>query len=344
MDLTEKILKKFGFDRFEVMLSTRPAESVGNDDIWEKATNGLIGALGRKGWSYAVDEGGGAFYGPKIDIKIQDAIGRRWQCSTIQCDFNLPERFELEYTASDQTKQRPIMVHRAIFGSIERFFGVLIEVRVGSPFMCLSVCLFDHMSTYLSVSLSILYLPRYPSGCSSRCAALDLPSFTTYTLCCPHLILSPFLSLTQPSPSQSTAGEIPLWLAPVQLRLLPVVDEVLPYCQEIKKQAERMGIRVEIDSTGGRLAKQIRTAQLEKVPVVAVIGVKERDNNELAVRIRGGGDLGSFDRAVILQALVKAAADAIELAEMEGFEVKPPAPRGEGEGEVVDTVIAEEAN
>ena len=260
LDLTERILKKFGFDRFEVMLSTRPEESVGNDEIWEKATNGLIGALGRKGWSYGVDEGGGAFYGPKIDIKIQDAIGRRWQCSTIQCDFNLPERFELEYTASDQTKQRPIMVHRAIFGSIERFFGVLIE---------------------------------------------------------------------------STAGDIPLWLAPVQLRLLPVVDEVLPYCQEIKKQFEKLGIRVEVDTSGGRLAKLIRTAEQEKVPVVGVIGIKERDQNELAIRVRKGGDLGSFDRGVILDALVKAAASALELSQMEGMEVK-----FRGEAEVVDTVIA----
>ena len=263
LDLTERILKKFGFSRFEVMLSTRPEESVGNDEIWEKATNGLIGALNRKGWSYGVDEGGGAFYGPKIDIKIQDAIGRRWQCSTIQCDFNLPERFELEYTATDQTKQRPIMVHRAIFGSIERFFGVLIE---------------------------------------------------------------------------STAGDIPLWLAPVQLRLLPVVDEVLPYCQEIKKQAEKLGVRVEIDTSGGRLAKQIRTAEQEKVPVVAVIGIKERDQNELAVRVRKGGDLGSFDRTVILDLLQKAAASALELSQMDGMEVKY-----RGDGETVDTTATEPA-
>jgi threonyl-tRNA synthetase len=264
LDLTERILKKFGFSRFEVMLSTRPAESVGNDEIWEKATNGLIGALGRKGWSYGVDEGGGAFYGPKIDIKIQDAIGRRWQCSTIQCDFNLPERFELEYTATDQTKQRPIMVHRAIFGSIERFFGVLIE---------------------------------------------------------------------------STAGDIPLWLAPVQLRLLPVVDEVLPYCQEIKKQAERMGLRVEIDTSGGRLAKLIRTAEQEKVPVVAVIGVKERDQGELAIRVRKGGDLGSFDRTLIMEALVRAAESAMELSQMEGMEVKY---KSEGVVETTAAPLAEE--
>ena len=269
LDLTERILKKFGFTKFEVMLSTRPEESVGDDEIWEKATTGLIGALGRKGWSYAVDEGGGAFYGPKIDIKIQDAIGRRWQCSTIQCDFNLPERFELEYTSNDQTKMRPIMVHRAIFGSIERFFGVLIE---------------------------------------------------------------------------STAGDIPLWLAPVQLRLLPVVDDVIPYCQEIKKQADRLGIRVEIDTSGNRLSKLIRTAEQEKIPVVGVIGIKERDQGELAIRVRKGGDLGSFDRTVILDALVKAAALAMELPQMEGMEVKYKPEGVPGAGVVaVDTEIVSEA-
>jgi threonyl-tRNA synthetase len=151
LDLTEEILNKFGFKKFDIMLSTRPVESVGNDEIWEKATSSLKGALHRKNWSFEVDEGGGAFYGPKIDIKIRDAIGRKWQCSTIQCDFNLPERFELEYAAATATssdevsavdvvkKNRPIMVHRAIFGSLERFFGVLIENTEGNLYAC---CIF----------------------------------------------------------------------------------------------------------------------------------------------------------------------------------------------------------
>ena len=293
LDLTERILKKFGFNRFEVMLSTRPEESVGDDAIWEKvttlstnycllctplddltsltlilmkyiilqATAGLIGALGRKGWSYAVDEGGGAFYGPKIDIKIQDAIGRRWQCSTIQCDFNLPERFDLEYTASDNTRQRPIMVHRAIFGSLERFFGVMIE---------------------------------------------------------------------------STAGDIPLWLSPVQLRLLPVVDEVLPYCKELQKQAAELGIRVELDTSGSRLAKGIRTAEQEKIPNVAVIGIKERDQQELTVRIRKGGDLGTMSRDMLFSSLKKAITDNVELHETEEMKSRlvfraPAAAATEGE-------------
>jgi threonyl-tRNA synthetase len=123
LDLTEKILRRFGFEKFDVMLSTRPEKAVGTDQIWETATTALEGALKVKGWDYTVDEGGGAFYGPKIDLKIRDAIGRSWQCSTIQCDFNLPERFDLEYVSAEGGRERPIMVHRAP-SSIERFFGI----------------------------------------------------------------------------------------------------------------------------------------------------------------------------------------------------------------------------
>merc|ERR1712070_1016171 len=127
LDLIETILTKFGFDKYDIMLSTRPEKAVGSDDIWEAATVALRGALEKKGWDYGIDEGGGAFYGPKIDLKIRDAIGRTWQCSTVQCDFNLPDRFGLEYVDKDSSRQQPIMVHRAILGSVERFFGVLIE-------------------------------------------------------------------------------------------------------------------------------------------------------------------------------------------------------------------------
>eukprot|EP01041_Mallomonas_annulata_P008672 gene8672-17904_t len=243
LTLIEKILNKFGFNKFDVMLSTRPAESVGDDEIWEKATTALIGALQRKGWTYGVDEGGGAFYGPKIDLKIQDAIGRRWQCSTVQCDFNLPQRFDLEYSASDQTRQRPIMLHRAIFGSLERFFGILIE---------------------------------------------------------------------------NTAGDFPLWLAPTQLRLLPVTDDMLDYCYKVKQEAEKVGLRVEIDSGGQRLAKQIRTAQQDRIPVMAVIGADEVNKNTLALRSRKVGDLGSIDLTTALALLQKAVAMNVELHELEG--------------------------
>ncbi|WP_018954382.1 threonine--tRNA ligase [Thioalkalivibrio sulfidiphilus] len=132
LDLTLEVLQAFGFDDFEVNLSTRPDKAVGSDQIWEHATAALKAALEKKGLAYSVDEGGGAFYGPKIDIKIRDAIGREWQCSTVQLDFNLPERFEMEYVAEDNSRRRPIMIHRALLGSVERFFGVLIEHYAGS--------------------------------------------------------------------------------------------------------------------------------------------------------------------------------------------------------------------
>jgi len=228
LNLVETVLSKFGFQSYEIMLSTRPQESVGSDEIWNKAAAALIQALNRKGWAYQVDEGGGAFYGPKIDIKIRDAIGRKWQCSTVQCDFNLPERFDLEYIASDQSRLRPIMVHRAIFGSIERFFGVLIE---------------------------------------------------------------------------STAGEFPFWLAPVQLRLLPVVDAAYDYCKEIEKQAMALGIRVEIDTSGNRIAKQIRDAEQSKIPAVAVIGMNEVAGNSVSLRLRKIGDIGNFELPAALSTL-----------------------------------------
>jgi threonyl-tRNA synthetase len=127
LDLNLSMLNDFGFDQFEVNLSTRPDKAVGSDAIWEKATAGLRGALERKDLDYVVDEGGGAFYGPKIDVKIEDAIGRKWQCSTVQLDFNLPERFDMNYVSEAGDRRRPIMIHRALLGSLERFFGVLIE-------------------------------------------------------------------------------------------------------------------------------------------------------------------------------------------------------------------------
>lgn len=241
LDLIEKVLNKFGFNMFDVMLSTRPAESVGDDEIWSKATNALEGALGRKGWSYKVDEGGGAFYGPKIDIKIRDAIGRKWQCSTVQCDFNLPERFQLEYVAQDQQKLRPIMVHRAIFGSLERFFGILIE---------------------------------------------------------------------------NTAGEFPLWLAPVQLRLLPVVEDAVPYCLEVKRLAALLGLRAEVDQSGNRIAKQIRKSEQDKIPVTAVIGMNEVNNKTLSIRGRKIGELGTFSTDEILDKIFKLVENNREITDL----------------------------
>ncbi len=233
LNLTEQILSDFGFTDYEVNLSTRPEKSVGNDQVWELATAALKEALNTKGWNYIIDAGGGAFYGPKIDIKIKDAIGRSWQCSTIQVDFNLPERFNMEYVASEGDRQRPIMIHRAIFGSLERFFGILIE---------------------------------------------------------------------------NYAGDFPLWLAPVQIRLLPVSDDVREYAKSVSAIFKKAGIRVEVDNSGERLGKQIRTAELAKIPVVAVIGKKEVENQSLSIRTRQNGDLGVLTTDEILSRLQEAIA------------------------------------
>ncbi|MGB1774964.1 MAG: threonine--tRNA ligase [Synechococcus sp.] len=227
LDLTERILSAFDFSNYEINLSTRPEKSIGDDAVWDLATKGLIEALDRKGWAYKIDEGGGAFYGPKIDLKIEDAIGRMWQCSTIQLDFNLPERFELDYIAADGSKQRPIMIHRAIFGSLERFFGIMTE---------------------------------------------------------------------------NYAGDYPFWLAPEQIRLLPVTDEVLPYAESLHEQLSAAGIRSTIDRSGDRLGKLIRTGEQMKIPVLAVIGAKEAEQKAVSLRSRRDGDLGVVAVADVLRA------------------------------------------
>mmetsp|Transcript_16138 Transcript_16138/g.20091 ORF Transcript_16138/g.20091 Transcript_16138/m.20091 type:complete len:594 (-) Transcript_16138:99-1880(-) len=247
LDLTESILSRFGFSKYDIMLSTRPDKSVGGDDIWDAATKALVGALEEKGWAYGIDEGGGAFYGPKIDLKIRDAIGRTWQCSTVQCDFNLPDRFDMEYVSAEGTRERPIMVHRAIFGSIERFFGILVE---------------------------------------------------------------------------NCAGDFPLWLAPTQLKLLPVTDAVKDYCKEVSRKAAKRGIRVEVDRGDERLAKQIRNAEQQRVPIMAVVGVKEMDSGKLAVRSRKEGDLGMWDVDDLLNEIDESIDQAEEMVKMGEVEVK----------------------
>jgi len=231
LDLTEQILSTFDFRSYEINLSTRPEKSIGEDAVWELATQGLIEALDRKGWSYKVDEGGGAFYGPKIDLKIEDAIGRMWQCSTIQLDFNLPERFDLEYVAADGSRQRPIMIHRAIFGSLERFFGIMTE---------------------------------------------------------------------------NYAGDFPFWLAPEQIRLLPVTDEVLPWAEELLAQLRAAGVRASLDRSGDRLGKLIRNGETMKIPVLAVIGAKEAEARAASLRSRADGDLGLVGAEALLGAATAA--------------------------------------
>jgi threonyl-tRNA synthetase len=231
LDLTEQILSTFDFRSYEINLSTRPEKSIGEDAVWELATQGLIEALDRKGWAYKVDEGGGAFYGPKIDLKIEDAIGRMWQCSTIQLDFNLPERFDLEYVAADGSRQRPIMIHRAIFGSLERFFGIMTE---------------------------------------------------------------------------NYAGDFPFWLAPEQIRLLPVTDEVLPWAEELLAQLRAAGVRASLDRSGDRLGKLIRNGETMKIPVLAVVGAKEAEARGASLRSRADGDLGLVGAEALLGAATAA--------------------------------------
>eukprot|EP00898_Chlorokybus_atmophyticus_P008741 jgi/Chlat1/8869/Chrsp92S08196 len=226
LNLVEEVLSAFGFKTFEVNLSTRPEKSVGSDEIWELATSALQEALASKGWEYKVDAGGGAFYGPKIDIKIRDAIGRYWQCSTIQVDFNLPERFQMEYVDADQQRKRPIMIHRALLGSIERFFGVLVE---------------------------------------------------------------------------NYAGDFPLWLAPVQARIMCVSDDQMDYAEEVRAELKKQGFRVEV-AGGERLGKLIRNAETQKIPAMLIIGAKEAETKQVTLRTRAAGELGS-----------KSVADVVEL-------------------------------
>ena len=243
LDLTEQILSTFDFRNYEINLSTRPEKSIGEDAVWDLATQGLIEALERKGWAYKIDEGGGAFYGPKIDLKIEDAIGRMWQCSTIQLDFNLPERFDLEYVAADGSRQRPIMIHRAIFGSLERFFGIMTE---------------------------------------------------------------------------NYAGDFPFWLAPEQIRLLPVTDEVAGYAESVAAALKAAGVRASVDHSGDRLGKLIRNGEQMKIPVLGVIGAEEAEGGTISLRSRREGDLGSIE----LETVVAAAKEANQDREA-GLKISP---------------------
>ncbi|WP_018864132.1 threonine--tRNA ligase [Thioalkalivibrio sp. ARh3] len=219
IDLTLEVLQTFGFEKFDVNLSTKPEDAVGSDAIWEHATASLRSAIEKKGLEYSVDEGGGAFYGPKIDIKIHDAIGREWQCSTVQLDFNLPERFDMEYVAEDNERRRPIMIHRALLGSVERFFGVLIE----------------------------------------------------------HY-----------------AGHFPTWLAPVQAEVLTITERQDAYAEEVTKALRDKGFRVEADLRNEKIGFKIREHTLKRVPYLLVLGDREMENGQVAVRTRSGEDLGSM--------------------------------------------------
>ncbi len=219
LNLTLSMLEDFGFERFEVNLSTKPEKAVGSDAIWDKATRALEAALEARGLDFILDEGGGAFYGPKIDVKIEDAIGRKWQCSTIQLDFNLPERFDMEYVAEDGERRRPIMIHRALLGSLERFFGVLIE----------------------------------------------------------HF-----------------AGKFPPWLAPTQAVVMNITDRQGEYAERLAESLKNQGFRVAVDLRNEKIGFKIREHTLQRVPYLLVVGDREMESGTVAVRSRGGEDLGSM--------------------------------------------------
>jgi len=213
------IWESFGFDDVKAYLATKPEKSVGEDENWETALKSLQKAVDKAGLKCEVDEGGGAFYGPKIDLKIKDAIGREWQTSTIQFDFNLPERFDMTYIGNDGEKHRPFMVHRALFGSLERFFGILVE----------------------------------------------------------HY-----------------AGAFPLWLAPEQIRILPITDSQHDRAFEVADLLKKAGFRAEVDDKSGSIGSKIRNARNERIPYMAVLGEKEVESGQLAVRNRKEGELGTL--------------------------------------------------
>ena len=218
MKLINEVYSMFGFE-YTIELSTRPEDSMGSDEAWEMAEGALKKALEHENVEYVINEGDGAFYGPKIDFHIKDCLGREWQCGTIQLDFQMPERFDLNYIGEDGEKHRPVMLHRVIFGSIERFIGILIE----------------------------------------------------------HF-----------------AGAFPLWLAPVQIKILPIADAHVEYSNKVKAELEANGIRVEIDDRNEKIGYKIREAQLQKIPYMLIIGEKEVEANAVGVRSRKDGDIGQM--------------------------------------------------
>ena len=238
--LINEVYTLFGF-KYHVELSTRPEDSMGSDEDWEMATEGLRAALDELGLDYVVNEGDGAFSGPKIDFHLVDAIGRTWQCGTIQLDFQLPQRFELEYQGADGEKHRPIMIHRVLFGSIERFIGILIE----------------------------------------------------------HF-----------------AGAFPAWLAPVQVKVLPISDKFAQYGESVRKKLEEEGIRVELDTRSEKIGYKIREAQMQKIPYMLIVGQKEQEEGKVSVRSRGAGDEGQKSLAEFVETLkAEIASKSIRTAE-----------------------------
>ena len=236
LELTEYFYNVFGF-KFFVEVSTRPEDSMGTDEQWEMATNALIGALEKKGWPYTINEGDGAFYGPKIDVHLEDCIGRTWQCGTVQLDFQMPERFDLTYDGADGEKHRPVMIHRVVLGSIERFIGVLTE----------------------------------------------------------HF-----------------GGAFPLWLSPVQVKVMTITDRVDEFAKAAADKLREAGLRVELDTRNEKIGYKIRQARNERTPYMLVIGDREAEAGQVAVRKRGEGELGDM----MLEAFIEMAQKQVESKEI----------------------------
>ncbi|OQX70635.1 MAG: hypothetical protein B6D62_04025 [Candidatus Cloacimonas sp. 4484_275] len=222
------ILSAFGFEELKIYLSTIPEKAIGDKKQWEDATAALRNALEKLGLEYETDEGGGAFYGPKIDIKIKDALNRLWQCSTIQFDFNLPTRFDLEYIGADNNSHRPYMIHRALLGSMERFFGTLIEYH---------------------------------------------------------------------------AGNFPLWLCPVQVKVIPISEKYEDYAKVVDEQLRKAGIRSSLDYSNEKIGYKIRDAEMKKIPYMFIVGEKEKESGNVSVRRHTKGDLGTFSLSEIIEKL-----------------------------------------
>ena len=237
--LIDSVYKTFGFE-YHLELSTRPEDSMGTDEEWETAENGLREALEELNLPYILNEGDGAFYGPKIDFHLKDCLGRTWQCGTIQLDMQLPQRFDISYVGQDGEKHRPVMIHRVALGSIERFIGILIE--------------------------------QY-------------------------------------------AGKFPVWLAPTQVKILPISDKYMDYANEVKKSLFDAGVRVEMDDRAEKIGFKIREAQLQKVPYMLVVGEKEAAENQVAVRSRDKGEMGSMNLADFVSMVVKEDAERVNIVQ-----------------------------
>ena len=237
--LIDSVYKTFGFE-YHLELSTSPEDSMGTDEEWETAENGLREALEELNLPYILNEGDGAFYGPKIDFHLKDCLGRTWQCGTIQLDMQLPQRFDISYVGQDGEKHRPVMIHRVALGSIERFIGILIE--------------------------------QY-------------------------------------------AGKFPVWLAPTQVKILPISDKYMDYANEVKKALFDAGVRVEMDDRAEKIGFKIREAQLQKVPYMLVVGEKEAAENQVAVRSRDKGEMGSMNLADFVSMVVKEDAERVNIVQ-----------------------------